>query len=869
MPYRRRVKLAETIERWMGRVEVALAGAEGHLKEGQAALAAQEPMRARAQAHALLAKVPGSPIGLALLADACEAGRLDAELALTLEELASRVPSRADVWVRLGRVREEVDDSGDEAREAYVRALTVAEGGSDARREALLALADLDIVHGDGARAELWLERVADDASPEVALRRAEARLALRDVEAARRWLSTFESPATDGRGALVRGRALALEGREEAFPQLLRALMLEAPGAADALAEALARLPSSEEIRGRIRAVLASQPAGSPIRWRAAFAQAEGRRDAAREALREALEGGDLAAARPLLDAALVDRDYASLEAALRFSPAAAGAQDPALADARRLPSPARVAEADGANETDALLDDLRRVTSPLVRPWATQLREDLVARWVPTATGSAAGPAGMTDWPRLLARLDRQARELGDLEATTRLAELSIERSRPVRVAIVGEFNAGKSTFINAVMGADVAPTGVLPTTATLHHLRYAPDPLAKIFFFPSPTAAEARDRILPVSELRATLKSLDAGEVRRVEILLPLSSLTQVEILDTPGFNAPDPRHAAAAREAFEEADFAIWLLDATQPMKKSEEAVLAEARALELPVQILVNKSDRLQPADLAKVMAMVRTALGAAGLASWREPLALSARQALAGRLGDEAALAASGWPAVQELLDATILGKSAALKERALRHRAARIVQRLAASAHALSTEEASREEARQRAAQGFAQRAAKLDGEAEETAQRLAGALARDALAWKHDLEVIVTGRDADALWSDPVLLRYHVDRATFHLAPTLARVLAQLAGHGEDGQGEAEVAAAALAGLPSARALVRTFAATGGRADALAPLTRSAVATLTEHLFALAAQAPTPGAGSGLVDELTAITAALSARA
>lgn len=841
----------------MGRVEVALAGAEGHLKEGQAALAAQEPMRARAQAHALLAKVPGSPIGLALLADACEQGRLDAELALTLEELASRVPSRADVWVRLGRVREDVDESGEEAREAYVRALTVADGGSEARREALLALADLDILHGDGARAELWLERVADDASPEVALRRAEARLALNDVEAASRWLATFESPVTDGRGALARGRAFALEGRDEAFPQLLRALMLEAPGAADALADALARLPSSEELRARIRAVLASQRSGSPVRWRAAFAQAEGRRDEAREALLEALESGDLAAAKPLLDAALIDRDPRALSAALRAFPPSA--QDPTLVDARRLPSPERLAE---PGATEALLDELRQIASPLVRPWAAQLRAELVARWVPVASSEAL--AAMTDWPRLLARLDAQARDLRDLEATTRLAELSIERSRPVRVAIVGEFNAGKSTFINAVMGADVAPTGVLPTTATLHHLRYAPDPLAKIFFFPSERPdGEARDRILPVSELRATLKSLDAGEVRRVEILLPLSSLTQVEILDTPGFNAPDPRHAAAAREAFEEADFAIWLLDATQPMKKSEEAVLAEARALDLPVQILVNKSDRLRPSDLETVMTMVRGALGAAGLASWREPLALSARLALAGRLGDEEALAASGWASVQQLLDATILGKSAALKERALRHRAARIVERLASSARALSSEEASREEARQRAAQAFAQRAAKLDGEAEATAQRLAGALSRDALNWKHDLEVIVTGRDADALRTDAVLLRYHVDRATFHLAPTLALVLAQLGW-----EGEAAIADATRDGLPCARALVRTFAITGGRADELAPLARSAVATLTEHLFTLASQASAPGVGSGLVDELTAITERLAPR-
>ena len=207
-----------------------------------------------------------------MLADACELGRLDAELALTLEELAGRVPSRADVWVRLGRVREAVDENATDAREAYVRALTVAEGGSEARREALLALADLDIAEGDGARAELWLERVADDASPEVALRRAEARLALHDVEAAKRWLSTFESPATDGRGALARGRTLAFEGRPEAFAQLLRALVLDAKGASESLAEALSRIASTEEVRARIKTVLEGQPAESEARWRAAL---------------------------------------------------------------------------------------------------------------------------------------------------------------------------------------------------------------------------------------------------------------------------------------------------------------------------------------------------------------------------------------------------------------------------------------------------------------------------------------------------------------------------------------------------------------------------------------------------------------------
>src|SRR5262249_34477326 len=111
-------------------------------------------MRARAAAHTILSRVPGSPLGLALLADACEVGGLVAELALTLEELAGRLPSRAEGGVRLGRVRELTQAGEQESRDAYVRALALAEPGSETRRETLLALADLDLARGDGARAE-------------------------------------------------------------------------------------------------------------------------------------------------------------------------------------------------------------------------------------------------------------------------------------------------------------------------------------------------------------------------------------------------------------------------------------------------------------------------------------------------------------------------------------------------------------------------------------------------------------------------------------------------------------------------------------------------------------------------------------------
>lgn len=842
------MRLAETIAGFFGRVEVVLAGVEGYLRDGEDALARGDAMRARQAAKAILARVPHSPLGLALLADACEAAQLDAELALTLEELASRVASRAEVWVRLGRARERVGTPLEETRDAFLRALAVAEPGSDARREALLWLADLDLANGDGPRAELWLERLGPVRDRDVAMRRAEARLLANDVAGARAVLDAVELDPTDGRAALLRGRALSIAGDVAAFPLLVRAMVLEVKGASEALASALAYVPSDEAIRTKVRTVVEARGEQEHARWKAAFARAEGRRDEARAALVSAVRAGDVSAARPLLDAALDDRDHPSLSVALS---ALADSAEAIVVDARRLPPPARLRD---AGEASAVLDELAEVSSAAVRPWAEAARAEALLTWVPTS-------GAPSDWTRVLTRLDKHARALHALESTAKVGELAVERSRPVRVAIVGEFNAGKSTFINAVMGADVAPTGILPTTATLHHLRYAPDPFARIQFH-ADANVDVKERIVPSTELRAALEAVDVNDVKRVEILMPIASLTRVEILDTPGFNAPDLRHTEAARSAFEEADAAIWLLDAGQPLKQSERRVLEETKAARLPVQILVNKADRLGPDDLARVMKNVAESLDEAGIKSWAETIPLSARLALSGKLGDADALAKSGWEAVQKLLDEQIVGRSDELKERGLRRRAGKVVDGLVERARETANEERSAIEAARARAQELGLRAAKIEREVDDASQMVAGALTGPAADWKRDLDVVVTGRDKKQAEDDPVLSRYRVDRAVTRLAVPLARVLASLA----RGADTTDVAGATPADFaPLVRAVVRTFAATGGAPDALVPLTRGAVSSLVEHLLELAVAPPDTGRAEGRVAELEAIERAL----
>jgi small GTP-binding protein len=830
------MRLAETIDRWMGRVELALAGLEDTRRLGEEALAAGDPMRARSAAHAILARVPGSPHGLALLADACEAGGLDAELELTLEELSRRAPSQAEVWLRLGRARQKTRGPIAEIRDAFVRALTVATAGSPERKAALVALADLDLAAGDGARAELWLERVPGDTSREVALRRAEARMLARDLAGAKRWLDRFEADATDGRAALARGRCLAMASDPGAFAQILRAAVLDEPGASELLSSTLAWVPSDEEIRARVRAVVEARGEAGLARFRAAFARAEGRPDDARAALKDAVANGDASAAKPLLDASLDERDEEGVRAALAHLGESEGG---ATRDARLVLA--------APEDPHAALDALAKVSAPRVLPLADARREAVLRQWIPEGAPAA--------WDALLARLDAHARALHDLQATARLAELSAERTRPVRVAIVGEFNAGKSTFINALIGQEVAPMGVLPTTATLHHLRYAPDPIARILFDPG---HEPPERLVPLGDLRATLGTIDPAAVRRVELLAPIASLTRVEIIDTPGFNAPDARHSRAARGAFEEADVVLWLLDAAQPLKQSERLVLEEVKAARIPLQVLVNKADRLKPDDVARVMAMVTEALAEIGLAPLAAPLALSARRALAGRLGDEAALAASGWSEVSALLEDAIVGRAAVLKERALRRRAAGIVARL--HAVALSEEERSlaertRREERQRA---LALSAARIERDAEELAREISGKLAPALAAWTRDLDVVVTGRDQRDANADAVLLRYRTERAVAHLAGPLAASLAPIVG--DDALG-------ADAWAPIARAAVRAAAAgaeaPGERVAGAAA--RAAIAGCAEALLARSSSMEDEGTAPSAARELGAFEAVL----
>lgn len=192
-----------------------------------------------------------------------------------------------------------------------------------------------------------------------------------------------------------------------------------------------------------------------------------------------------------------------------------------------------------------------------------------------------------------------------------TTRIPKLEAER---FHLVVLGEFNHGKSTFVNALLGVDALPTGITPTTAAINHVVWAPSPSARVVL----TTGESR--LLDPTQLKewVTVAGGHAAEVSYVELGYPSELLqNNVVLVDTPGVNDLNDQRAEVTYGYVPRADAVVFLLDAGQALKESEREFL-RSRVLEAARDRLIfvlGKMDMLNPDERDAVQAYVRDGLG--------------------------------------------------------------------------------------------------------------------------------------------------------------------------------------------------------------------------------------------------------------
>jgi GTP-binding protein EngB required for normal cell division len=266
-------------------------------------------------------------------------------------------------------------------------------------------------------------------------------------------------------------------------------------------------------------------------------------------------------------------------------------------------------------------------------------------------------ADAADIGELARFLQRVVGQRRELGHLVGDVARAAANLDQ--PLLVTVMGEFSSGKSSFVNAFIGADVAPTGITPTTATINVVRYGRDRGGRIATSDGATLELGWDALM--AHLRA-LSPEAARAIDRVEILVPLPQLEKIHIVDTPGLNSIQPEHEATARGFIARADAIVWVFTASQGGKASEKRALRSIRDEGKRVLGVLNKADQLSPDETSEVVQFITAELG--DLVEAIVPV--SARRALAWkRSGDGPD---GGWGTLEAALEQRFFQQARQLK---------------------------------------------------------------------------------------------------------------------------------------------------------------------------------------------------------
>jgi GTP-binding protein EngB required for normal cell division len=160
-----------------------------------------------------------------------------------------------------------------------------------------------------------------------------------------------------------------------------------------------------------------------------------------------------------------------------------------------------------------------------------------------------------------------DALARSDGSRADLERLASLVGEMDELFLLVVVGEYNSGKSTFINAVLGDEVFAMGDLPTTRAISILRHGE---------PGPPESIGENTYL---------------------YHYPLDVLRDLDIVDTPGTNSIERMEEALTREFVPRADLVLFVTSLLQPLTASELDFLTHIREWGKKVVFVVNGVDR--------------------------------------------------------------------------------------------------------------------------------------------------------------------------------------------------------------------------------------------------------------------------------
>ncbi len=225
------------------------------------------------------------------------------------------------------------------------------------------------------------------------------------------------------------------------------------------------------------------------------------------------------------------------------------------------------------------------------------------------------ASGNASMTGTRELVERI-RQAASQFHIVSLNRQIEVceGLARENPIiDVAILGQFKAGKSSFINSLIGESILPVGVIPVTTVITRIASGSRQSAYLTYS---DGAREEIEIGKLDEYISEAKNpSNEKNVNFVDIELPsLEAFPGIRLVDTPGLGSVFKYHMKVSENWLPEVGAAILAISADRPLSDHDLNLIEDLTHYTPRIVILLTKADLLTTGQQNEVVQFFRQTL---------------------------------------------------------------------------------------------------------------------------------------------------------------------------------------------------------------------------------------------------------------
>ena len=180
-------------------------------------------------------------------------------------------------------------------------------------------------------------------------------------------------------------------------------------------------------------------------------------------------------------------------------------------------------------------------------------------------------------------------------------------------ISVAVLGRFKAGKSSFLNHLMGRSVLPVGVVPVTAVVTQIRYGASDEARVHYH------DGRDLEVPLDQIGAYISEKEnpanTKQVDLITVELPeLRRFRGLQFVDTPGLESALSHNTQTSLDWLPNVGLALVAVSVDPPLSQRDIDLLKSLYQYTPKVAVLLTKADLLSEAELDEVAGFVRAQL---------------------------------------------------------------------------------------------------------------------------------------------------------------------------------------------------------------------------------------------------------------